>query len=152
MKRTFRKTIRLRESELMHMISESVKRVLRETELGYDIDNFSGRYYKNPQEDEVPDSEHYFDNPYNKPNSWDDEDWVDNDKDLESEYSWELFDRQPISHNVDGFGCISKGGVSRDIDRAIDKRNREKYFTDRDNAKGRRQMRGFVRGRDPEDF
>ena len=43
------KTIKLNENQLHEIIKESVKRVLNETELDYDIDNFSGRWGRGPR-------------------------------------------------------------------------------------------------------
>lgn len=43
------KTIKINENQLHEIIKESVKRVLNETELDYDIDNFSGRWGRGPR-------------------------------------------------------------------------------------------------------
>lgn len=39
-------TIKLNEAQLKKIVAESVKKVLRETSLDYDEDNFSGRNYR----------------------------------------------------------------------------------------------------------
>ncbi len=44
---TTKKIVRLTESKLRNIISETVKKVLKETSLYYDEDNFSGRWSKN---------------------------------------------------------------------------------------------------------
>ena len=41
------KLIRLKESDLHRIVQESVQRILKETRLDYDEDNFSGRYSRN---------------------------------------------------------------------------------------------------------
>lgn len=41
------KLIRLTESDLHRIVQESVQRILKETRLDYDEDNFSGRYSRN---------------------------------------------------------------------------------------------------------
>lgn len=41
-----KQTIRLTESELRNIVKESVSQILKETSLGYDVDNFSGRHTK----------------------------------------------------------------------------------------------------------
>lgn len=43
--------IKLNETELKKIVSESVKRVLKETELDYDMDNFSGRWNRGTRYD-----------------------------------------------------------------------------------------------------
>ena len=42
-----KKLIRLTESDLHRIVKESVQRILKETRLDYDDDNFSGRYSRN---------------------------------------------------------------------------------------------------------
>ena len=42
-----KKLIRLTESDLHRIVKESVQRILKETRLDYDEDNFSGRYSRN---------------------------------------------------------------------------------------------------------
>lgn len=94
-----KRTIRLTESDLHRIIKESVKRALNETELNYDVDNFSGKNYKNPPEEIDPTG--YLDDPNTPPGSG--EDWADwanfvedefggDHKAAENAYSWGLHD------------------------------------------------------------
>lgn len=48
-----RKVVRLTESELHNIIKSSVKKILKETSLYYDEDNFSGRYTRNNNTEEI---------------------------------------------------------------------------------------------------
>lgn len=121
-----KKTIRLTESDLHRVIRESVKRVINETELNYDVDNFSGRYYKNPPEEIDPTD--YLDDPNNPPGSG--EDWADWDDFVEDEfggdqkaaenaYSWGL-------HDNSGFlpdGNKGRMAYGYDADSMIDRNN-----------------------------
>lgn len=60
-----KKLIRLTESDIHKIIKESVKRILNETRLDYDVDNFSGKWNK-PDYDSYIDPEGYLDNPNRK--------------------------------------------------------------------------------------
>ena len=124
-----KRTIRLRESELRRMVAESVKRGLNETPLTYDIDNFSGKWTKNPSYDDYVDPEGYLDDPYHNPNSWEDEDWIDGDKNMENDYSWDHFDNKSVAPGLDSYYTVGKGAIPREIDNAIANRNREKDWT-----------------------
>lgn len=121
-----KKTIRLTESDLHRVIRESIKRVINETELNYDVDNFSGRHYKNPPEEIDPTD--YLDDPNNPPGSG--EDWADWDDFVEDEfggdqkaaenaYSWGL-------HDNSGFlpdGNKGRMAYGYDADSMIDRNN-----------------------------
>lgn len=141
-----RRTIRLRESELRRMISECVKRVLNETPLDYDVDNFSGRWTKNVSMDDYVDDEGYLDDPNNAPNSWDDEDWIDGDKDMENEYSWERFDNKVVAPGLDSYYTVGKRAIPRETDDAITYRNKEKYWTPRQLKQGERIKNNWIKG------
>jgi hypothetical protein len=113
---------------------------INETPLDYDIDNFSGRWNKNmPDNDEdwalatSNASGDYLDDPFNPPNNWDDDDWVDGDKDMETDYSWDLHDYKP--------------DYSSQIDREISRRNDKTNWTDRELRHGDRVMDKYVHGK-----
>lgn len=55
-----KKTIRLNEAQLRKAVSESVKRILKETELDYDMDNFSGKWNRGNRYDILVDGEVYY--------------------------------------------------------------------------------------------
>ena len=129
-----KKTIRLNQSGLRNLIRESVKRVLMETELTYDVDNFSGRWNKTePNMDDFIDPEGYLDDPNNNPHhgeEWDEyvDDFGGDVKAAEEDYSWNLHDTQPVAPGVGGrYNVFSKHGVARDIDDAIAINNRKLY-------------------------
>ena len=129
-----KKTIRLNQSGLRNLIRESVKRVLMETELTYDVDNFSGRWNKTePNMDDFIDPEGYLDDPNNNPHhdeEWDEyvDDFDGDAKAAEEDYSWNLHDTQPVAPGVGGrYNVFSKHGIARDIDDAIAINNRRLY-------------------------
>ena len=140
------KQVKLTEAELKQLVKESVVKVLTETPLNYDVDNFSGRWTKGEPSDEelaLADAQgDYLDDPFNAPNSWDDDDWVDGDKDLENEYSWDLHDRMtkktPMMSPVDRQHDI--------MDAAANRRDHAAYWTDSDDARGNRLMNKWVNG------
>ena len=139
--------IKLSESELKQVVKEAAMKILSETPLNYDVDNFSGRWDKIEPSDEewaLADSAangDYLDNPFNPPNSWDDDDWVDGDKDMENDYSWDLYHRM---NNV-GKSPIDK---QHDVmDAAQDRRDHAAYWTDRDNERGRKLMDKWINGK-----
>ena len=122
-------------------------RTLNETPLNYDIDNFSGRWTKSEPSDEewaLADSAangDYLDNPFNPPNSWDDDEWIDGDKDMENDYSWDLYHRM---------NNVGKSPVDRQhdiMDAAQNRRDHAAYWTDRDNERGNRLMSKWVDGK-----
>lgn len=139
--------IRLSESELKQVIKEAAMKILSETPLNYDVDNFSGRWNKSEPSDEewaLADSAangDYLDDPFNPPNSWDDDEWVDGDKDMENDYSWDLYHRM---------NNVGKSPVDRQhdvMDAAQNRRDHAAYWTDRDNERGNRLMSKWVDGK-----
>lgn len=141
------KQVRLTEAELKQIIKETATKILAETPLNYDIDNFSGRWSKNEPSDEewaLADSAangDYLDNPFNPPNSWDDDEWIDGDKDMENDYSWDLYHRM---------NNVGKSPVDRQhdiMDAAQNRRDHAAYWTDRDNERGNRLMNKWVDGK-----
>jgi len=153
------KQIKLTEAELKQVIKEATVRVLKETELGYDVDNFSGRWNKSEPSDEewaLADSAangDYLDDPFNEPNSFDDDEWVNGDKDMENDYSWDRFDHKPIAQGLDPYYSVGKGAVPREVDQAINMRNKQGDWTDGELRQGRRMMDKWVNGqRDNEDI
>lgn len=138
--------IKLSEAELKQVVKEAAIRILSETPLNYDVDNFSGRWNKSEPSDEelaLADSAangDYLDNPFNPPNSWDDDEWVDGDKDMENDYSWDLYHRM---------NNVGKSPIDRQhdvMDAAQDRRDHAAYWTDRDNERGNRLMNKWVNG------
>lgn len=134
------KQMRLTEAELKQVVKEAAIKILSETPLNYDVDNFSGRWNKNmPDNDEdlalaiSNASGDYLDDPFNPPNSWDDDEWVDGDKDMENDYSWDLHDWKP--------------DYSSQIDREISRRNDKTNWTDRELRHGGRVMDKYVHGK-----
>lgn len=141
------KQMRLTEAELKQVVKEAAMKILSETTLDYDIDNFSGRWNKSEPSDEewaLADSAangDYLDNPFNPPNSWDDDEWVDGDKDMENDYSWDLYHRM---------NNVGKSPVDRQhdiMDAAQNRRDHAAYWTDRDNERGNRLMNKWVDGK-----
>ena len=129
-----KKTIRLNKSGLRNLIRESVKKALMETELTYDVDNFSGRWNKTePNMDNFVDPEGYLDDPNHNPHhdeEWDEyvDDFGGDAKAAEEDYSWNLHDTQPVAPGVGGrYNVFSKHGIARDIDDAIAINNRRLY-------------------------
>lgn len=141
------KQIKLSEAELKQVVKEAAMKILSETPLNYDVDNFSGRWNKSEPSDEewaLADSAangDYLDNPFNPPNSWDDDDWVDGDKDMENEYSWGLYHRM---------NNVGKSPIDRQhdiMDAAQNRRDHAAYWTDRDNERGRKLMDKWINGK-----
>jgi hypothetical protein len=141
------KQIKLTESELKQVVKEATMKVLSETPLNYDIDNFSGRWTKSEPSDEewaLADSAangDYLDDPFHAPNSWDDDEWIDGDKDMENDYSWDLYHRM---------NNVGKSPVDRQhdiMDAAQNRRDHAAYWTDRDNERGNRLMSKWVDGK-----
>ena len=142
-----KENIKLTEAQLKQLVKEAAMKVLNETPLNYDIDNFSGRWNKSEPSDEewaLADSRangDYLDDPFHAPNSWDDDEWVDGDKDMEKDYSWSLY--QPINN-------IGKSPVDRQHDimnAAQDRRDHAAYWTDGDVERGRKLMDKWVDGK-----
>ena len=144
------KQMRLSESELKQVVKEAAMKILSETPLNYDIDNFSGRWSKSEPSDEewaLADSRangDYLDDPFNSPNSFDDDEWVDGDKDMENDYSWDLY------HKMDKANHVGMSPVDRQHDimnAAQNRRDHAAYWTDRDNERGRSLMDKWVNGK-----
>lgn len=153
------KQIRLTEAELKQVVKEAAIKILSETPLNYDIDNFSGRWTKSEPSDEewaLADSAangDYLDDPFHEPNSWDDDEWIDGDKDMENDYSWDRFENKPMAPGLDNSYLAGKRSIPRDIDSAIAQRNRKNNWSDGELRHGRRMMDKWVKGqRDNEDL
>jgi len=164
------KQMRLTEAELKQVVKEAAIKILSETPLNYDIDNFSGRWTK-PNNWNVPntdltsgeeyfDDEGYLDDPYKKNEIEDalkDDEWEwGKDMDLkgaENYYSWDRFDGKPIAQGLDPYYKVGKGAVGREVDDAISRSNRENDWSDRELMNGYRMMDKWVNGkRDTDDI
>ena len=152
------KQVRLTEAELKQIIKETATKILTETPLNYDIDNFSGRWSKNMPDDYIDgESEGYFDDPNRKGDiEYDLDDYASEEgdtrpmKDIENDYSWGLYDVQPIAQSPESGYAMStstKAGVPFDVDKAISMRNRGNYWTDRELRHGGRVMDKYVHGK-----
>ena len=128
--------------------------VLSETALNYDVDNFSGRWYKDDDDwGDYIDDEGYLDDPYEKDSIeyelWDDAwngDGSKSPKDLENEYSWDRFDHKPISQGLDDYYQVGKGAIPREVDDAIRIRNANNDWSDRELRNRDRMMGKWVDG------
>ena len=138
------KTIRLTESDLHNIIKESVKKILKETSLNYDEDNFSGKYTQ--FNDNAIDPDDYLDDPYNEPSNFEDEDWIDGDEDMEKDYSWDLFNQKSVAPGVGGYYNVNKFGIKKDIDDAHAIRKNQKDWTKKELNNGDRMMSKWVKG------
>ena len=139
------KTFKLNENDLHQIIKEAAMNII-ETELGYDVDNFSGKWNKSePSDEEFALASSYaegdsLDDPFNEPNSFEDDEWIDGDKDMENDYSWNLHNRMnnvgksPIDHQHDIMHA------------AQNRRDHAAYWTDKDNEHGNRLMSKWVNG------
>ena len=150
------KQVRLTEAELKQIIKETATKILTETPLNYDIDNFSGRWSKNMPDDYIDgESEGYFDDPNRKGDiEYDLDDYASEEgdtrpmKDIENDYSWGLYDVQPIAQSPESEYAMSpKAGVPSDVDKAISMRNRGNNWTDRELRHGGRVMDKYVHGK-----
>jgi hypothetical protein len=139
--------IKLSEAELKQVVKEAAMKILSETPLNYDIDNFSGRWNKTEPSNEemaLADSRangDYLDDPFHAPNSWDDDEWVDGDKDMENDYSWGLYHRM---------NNVGKSPIDRQhdvMDAAQNRRDHAAYWTDKDNERGRKLMDKWINGK-----
>lgn len=126
------KQMALTEEEFKQVLRESIEKVLHETRLDYDVDNFSGRWYrKNNGSDmlsgeEYVDDEGYLDDPNDKNKIEDaitDDEWEwGNDmsrKEVENYYSWDRFDHKPIAQGLDPYYQVGKQRIPREVDDAI---------------------------------
>lgn len=141
------KQMRLTEAELKQIVKEAAIKILSETPLNYDVDNFSGKWTKSEPSDEewaLADSRangDYLDDPFHAPNSWDDDEWVDGDKNMENDYSWSLYHpmnnvgKSPVDHQHDIMNA------------AQNRRDHAAYWTDRDNEHGSNLMNKWVNGK-----
>lgn len=164
------KQMRLTEAELKQIVKEAAIKILSETPLNYDVDNFSGRWTK-PKNWNIPnyelisgeeyiDDEGYLDDPYKSNEIEDalkDDEWEwGKDMDLkgaENDYSWDRFDGKPIAQGLDSYYKVGKGAVGREVDDAISRRNRENDWSDRELRNGYRMMDKWVNGkRDADDI
>lgn len=150
------KQVRLTEAELKQIIKETATKILAETPLNYDIDNFSGRWSKNMPDDYIDgESEGYFDDPNKKGDiEYDLDDYTSEEgdtrpmKDIENDYSWGLYDNQPIAQSPESeYAMSTKAGVPFDVDKAISMRNRGNNWTDRELRHGGRVMDKYVHGK-----
>ena len=150
------KQVRLTEAELKQIIKETATKILTETPLNYDIDNFSGRWSKNMPDDYIDgESEGYFDDPNRKGDiEYDLDDYASEEgdtrpmKDIENDYSWGLYDNQPIAQSPESkYAMSTKAGVPFDVDKAISMRNRGNNWTDRELRHGGRVMDKYVHGK-----
>lgn len=136
---------RLGESELKGMI----RQIIKETELGYDIDNFSGRWNKNMPDDYI-DPEGSLDDPNKDPKSiegWDEVYNSGDDKQDEINYSWDEFDAShPAAPSVDGIGKTLKGGFERDANDALNRRSHETNWSDRQIKSADKMRDRWVKG------
>ena len=146
-----KKIVRLTETDLHKIIKESVKKILKETRLDYDEDNFSGKYSLTNADDYI-DLDGSLDDPYNEPNSFDDEDWIDGDKDMENDYSWDLFNKKSIAPGVGSYYSVNKMGVEKDIDDAHMMRNRQKNWTEKELQRAEKQKQRYLSGENIDDF
>jgi len=139
--------IKLSEAELKQVVKEAAMKILSETPLNYDVDNFSGRWTKSEPSDEewaLADSRangDYLDDPFHAPNSWDDDEWIDGDKDMENDYSWSLYHRM---------NNVGKSPIDRQhdvMDAAQNRRDHAAYWTDKDNERGKNLMNKWINGK-----
>jgi len=153
---------KLTEEELKQLVKESAIKVLTETPLNYDIDNFSGRWTKNVPEDYIDgESEGYFDDPNRKSDIESDlDDYASEEgdirpmKDIENDYSWGLHDNQPVAQGVESeYYNTTKDGVPYEVNAALRMRNRNNSWTDRETRQRDRMMDKYIKGeRDADDI
>ena len=146
----------LNEAELKQIVKEAATKILTETPLNYDIDNFSGRWNKNIPDDYIDgESEGYFDDPNRKGDiEYDLDDYASEEgdtrpmKDIENDYSWGLYDNQPVAQSPESeYAMSTKAGVPFDVNKAISMRNRGNNWTDRELRHGGRVMDKYVHGK-----
>jgi hypothetical protein len=124
-------------------MSDGQKKFMKETRLDYDdIDYCLGKY-----KDDYIDANDCLDDPYNKPCSFEDEDWIGGDKDLEKDYSWDLFNRKSVAPGVGGYYTVNKHGIQKDVDDAHTIRNRKKNWTKQELNNGDRMMHKWLQGK-----
>jgi len=155
------KQMKLTEAELKQVVKEAAMKILSETPLNYDIDNFSGRWTKGePDYSEYIDPEGYLDDPLDRTSierelADDEWEWGKDKtmKDVENDYSWDRFDKKAVSPGLDPWYSVMKSGVPSEVDKAIDMRNRDNDWRENELRHGRRMMDKWVNGqRDNEDL
>lgn len=115
-------------------LKQMIRQIIKETELYYDTDNFSGRWNKNIPDDYI-DPEGSLDDPNQNPKSI--EGWGEvynsgDNKQDEIDYSWDQFNDKGIAPSVYGkIATTSKNNIDKDKDVAMDIRNDKKNWTDR---------------------
>lgn len=135
-----KKLIRLTESDIHKIIKESVKRILNETRLDYDVDNFSGKWNK-PDYDSYIDPEGYLDNPNKKAQ-------IERDlKNIENDYSWDYFDNKSVAPGISNYYTVAKYAIPREVNQAILKRNKEKDWSNRELNNRQRMMKKWIEGK-----
>lgn len=146
-----KKLIRLTESDLHRIVKESVKRILNETRLDYDVDNFSGKWNKQ-NDDNYIDPEGYLDNPHDKDeiemNLFDDnEDYFTNAKKIENDYSWDNFDKKSVAPGISDYYTVAKGAIPREVNQAILRRNKENDWSNSELNNRQRMMKKWIEGK-----
>ena len=156
------KEMKLTESELKQLVKEAAIKILSETPLNYDVDNFSGRWTKTEPSDEemalADVQDDYLDNPFKK--SEIEQDLADDEwewgkdmtqKDVENDYSWDRFDKKPIAQGLDNYYKVGKGRIPDEVDDAIAMRNKNNSWSDRELNNRHRMMGKWLDGeRTPE--
>ena len=139
--------IRLTESDLHRIIKESVKKVLKETRLDYDEDNFSGRYGTDSYYDNLIDLDGCLDDPNccSDPRYDLDMDYPSGKKG-DNEYSWNLFNQKSVAPGVGGYYNVNKFGIQKDIDDAHAIKKNKKEWTKKELNNGDRMMSKWVKG------
>lgn len=150
------KKFRISESKLNDIINETIKSVLTETPLDYDVDNFSGRHYKNIPNDYI-DTDGYLDDPNDKSEieyEMSNDPYYDNFKrlkDAENDYSWHKFDTKGIYPGIYGNYTVSKDGANKEKDEFMNTHNnirdKKENWSDKELRHGKRNMERFVQGK-----
>lgn len=152
---------KLTEEEVKGLVKEAAMKVLSETPLNYDVDNFSGRWTKGePDYSEYVDPEGYLDDPLDRTSierelADDEWEWGKDKtmKDVENDYSWDRFDKKAVSPGLDPWYSVMKSGIPHEVDNAIAMRNKQGDWRDNELRHGRRMMDKWVNGqRDNEDL
>lgn len=139
--------IKINESQLKRIISESVKKVLRESYNDDDVymynyrDAMSDRHGKSWHDD--TDREGYLEEPNDI-----DADWAGFDEDEDNNHSWELFNNKSIAHGVGSGYTVSKRGIPSDIERAqSDRKGRKRDWNERELRTGNKSMSKWIGGK-----
>lgn len=143
---------RITESRLRGMIREAVRRALNETPLNYDIDNFSGRHYKDSPEEFV-DTDGYLDDPTCKSDieyEMFEDPYYDNfpsREAAENDYSWDLFNKRGVAPGAFGSYNVTRRGLDNEIDNIMTAHSREGQWSDKELRNGNKNMERWVQGR-----